>query len=206
MDFKWLECIAAFMRSFSPFSNVAQWTPHQWILLVVADTKVFLKSVKAISQLHCANILDDMHASCGAVNIGIPWPCYVCGATLASRQAHAVHMCKAHGIRHNTRAYVDSSATCFACLLQFSSRTRCVEHIKEKSDKCRSFLYDNMVPMTDEEIRVLDTAELEHTILAKRGGHRRPGLNVCVRSVGPSQLQSETSRHPVGPHRRFLAA
>ena len=163
------------------------------------------KSIKALCQSPFANQLA-VDGFDGLGNVCEPLQCSDCQQIFYSKQAVAVHAFRKHGTRRAERFFVDSSAVCFACLLQFSSRTRCIEHLAEKSATCLAFLQNHHTPLDSDVVSALDDVDRVNNKKSKSSGCRRAGQEApCVRLSGPTRLVSEF-RHPLGPNRRYIAA
>ena len=141
------------------------------------------------------------------------WQCESCDKTFMSKQACAAHAFRKH-VR-SIRAFVNESATCFACLLEFSTRSRRMDHIADKSPICMDFLTSNFIPIDPETVALLDVEDRSVNKLARSKGMKRGGVGPCLRLPGPSLIGRPNAdgtdgaiarsvvRHPLGPNRRY---
>ena len=81
--------------------------------------------------------------------------CYECGEPQQDRQALAVHLVRAHGIKRHLRAYV-VGLDCLVCGVRFASRQRLVDHLSEKSPVCGLNYRIRYRPLAAEEVARLD--------------------------------------------------
>ena len=81
--------------------------------------------------------------------------CYECGESQLDRQALAVHLVRAHGIKRPLRAYV-IGLDCLVCGVRFVSRQRLVDHLSEKSPVCGLNYRIRYRPLAAEEVERLD--------------------------------------------------
>ena len=129
--------------------------------------------------------------------------CAVCGAPALDKQALAVHMCRAHGVKRLIRTYVDN-LDCLVCGLRCASRQRLVDHLAEKSLTCSHNYLLRYEPFPADVVRELDIRAREEISRRCRleGAHgmRIHGPFLPVYALDGSLI---TSRLPLGPHRRW---
>ena len=129
--------------------------------------------------------------------------CAECGLRCRNRQVLGAHRSQKHGIRRLTRQYVDGTH-CPACLLEFHSRDRLIQHLERASLECREFVLTERPELSEDTVRILDEEAAAHVRkLAHTGKHRVHALLPCVRLRGPllripaMQLEARRSRKKV---------
>eukprot|EP00973_Karenia_brevis_P072771 10106831-Karenia_brevis.AAC.1 len=91
-------------------------------------------------------------------NLGRAFPCSSCGHIFQSSQSLALHRFKAHNSKRRMRLYIDSTS-CPICLKQFWTRTRVINHLEEKSLKCKQQLLLIGPKLTPEQADAVDALE-----------------------------------------------
>ena len=160
-------------------------TPAQWFEAFRCNPKAVRKSIKAVCYTKRANILAEQCGAPAARLIGASWTCKDCGKVCSSRRALASHAFGQHGVKSAARDYVDGTATCYYCMLQFSSRRRCTDHLGDKSPVCMWWLMHNHTPLTSEELEGVDES-MGETERQDGGWCTRSGTRSSVRLEGPS--------------------
>ena len=116
---------------------------------------------------------------------GITLPCHICDYNgewykpLRTKQALAVHRTRKHKLCHVSHFYV-SGTVCPTCLIQFHSRFRVLEHLRDRSSICLDHLMKADPILSLEETQILDkTIPLESKSIK---GKKRID---CYRVAGP---------------------
>ena len=135
--------------------------------------------------------------------LGEPVQCADCALSFPSRQAAAVHACKAHGTLRDARRLIRDTH-CLACLQLFSTIERVLIHVAEKSPWC-GLVYATVVePMEDAAFdAVQETAREQQRALAGSSRGRTHAEVPVTRLCGP--LRAEALAAGVC-HRRLLRA
>ena len=119
----------------------------------------------------------------GTIDIVVPkFSCIACNAVFASARALATHTMAAHKQRSNLRCYLDASAICPICPVQFGSRIRCLAHVSERRKRgtsqalsCRERLELGEAPMLDSSlIAALDEIDRRLRFEARKSGRAQP--------------------------------
>ena len=130
--------------------------------------------------------------------------CLEYGAPATDRQALAVHMCRAHGVRRFIRAYVDG-IDCLVCGVRFASRQRLIDNLSEKFRICVHNYALRYEPLPPEQVQALDLAGRQEYPRRQRleGAHgvRYFGPYLPVRNLNGEFITG--GRHPLGPNRRW---
>ena len=130
--------------------------------------------------------------------------CLECGEPAPDRQALAVHMCRAHGIRRFIRSYVEG-VDCLVCGVRFASRQRLFDHLSDKSRVCLHNYVLRYAPLPVEQVQALDLAgrceHPRHQRLEGAHGVRYYGPYLPVRDLTGDFITGH--RHPLGPNRRW---
>ena len=99
------------------------------------------------------------------------FPCLKCPKVFQTSAARGVHNFKVHGIFCEAYSYAATS-TCFACLGQYHSRERLVQHLQWGSMDCLTRLRQMVEPLTKEQIIHLNSMEKEVYKETKRQGKK----------------------------------
>ena len=129
--------------------------------------------------------------------------CTICGSPAVDRQALSVHVFRVHKLRRAIRSYVEG-LDCLVCGLRFQSRQRLVDHLAEKSEVCSHNYIRRYDPLPPERVAELDlggrTEYPRRSRLEGAHGVRVHGPFLLVYDLNGSPI---TSRHPLGPNRRW---
>ena len=129
--------------------------------------------------------------------------CDKCTLKFSSEQSLALHRFKAHGLKNQMRQYVDGTH-CPVCLRQFWSRERIINHIRYRSQVCRTNIMLHGPCLSVEEADILDRSENgANTGLQRKGRRRHHAELPAVRLQGPLQTVfslpgCHSEHHPLG--------
>lgn len=100
--------------------------------------------------------------------------CDVCNVCFSKKKALACHQRIKHGLRTETRFYVEFGK-CPVCFTDFHSRVRCVIHIDDKRrPSCRLKLKSLAVRLTYQRVCELDSIDRLERQEAAKEGHTHP--------------------------------
>ena len=113
--------------------------------------------------------------------------CQICNTTFRDYQSLCAHKALRHGIKHPSRAYVDSSV-CRFCLMCFHTRSSLIRHYKYSSSRCFGRLF-YLNKLSQERINQLD--QEENTRLKKTKGKGPEDQHPAYCIPGPLEMCSE---------------
>ena len=117
--------------------------------------------------------------------VGVASSCAVCGKEFSTHQKCAVHAHREHGHTRLIRRRIQST-TCPCCLQDFHTRERVLNHLAEKSERCRAMVLATQPELAPEVVQALDQTEAIRLRAARRAGWRRSHAAVpAVRVAGP---------------------
>ena len=117
--------------------------------------------------------------------VGVEVSCEACGKHFTSRQKCAVHAYKEHGNLLTVRDRIDSSV-CPCCMQDFQTRERVLNHLAEKSDRCRAMILATQPVLESGIVVQLDQEEATRLhALRKKGFRRSHAERPAVRIAGP---------------------
>ena len=137
------------------------------------------------------------------------FPCTECQQSFSTKQALAVHSCKAHGTKRLQRRYVVTTH-CEVCLVEFWTRERLVCHLAEKSSICWANYVAFPPRLSEAQANELDAVDAGSMRQAIRSGARRHSvITPCVRLSGPLcplriHPTMPSHHHSLGAGRRHL--
>jgi len=142
-------------------------------------------------------------------SIGQNWCCETCGKNFQSRQGLAVHRAIKHKSKHAAHWLVDNTF-CPACLTEFWTRHKLLEHLQEKTPRCFAFLTLSGFRVDDTRVEELDAeAQRQAKQMKVAGSRRATALRPALRLPGPlpnvPMEEMPAGRHrPLGVGRRWL--
>ena len=163
-----------------------------------------------------------MYLQCPFANISVAWncdkvvapvtlnlQCDKCDLKFSSEQSLALHRFKVHGCKNHMRQYV-SDTSCPVCLRQFWTRERVVNHIRYRSQVCRTNLLLLGPCLSVEEADHLDEVESGANKSLQHKGQRRHHASIpVVRLQGPlrtvfSLPGSHSNHHALGVGHNYV--
>ena len=169
--------------------NLREATIAAWAIAFRGSARNMLKSIR----IACGEASQRLVQAELEVEISLPlqrclsgeFVCSECGDQLGSKQALAVHAAKKHGFRRGARSRI-SGSTCPVCLRVFASRSRCLDHLHEKSQLC---LVNVLVRLASLPIDLFEAVEAEGKELemkARKAGERHTYSSVLAKQAeGP---------------------
>ena len=112
-------------------------TCAEWVQQIARDPKGFKKKLKIAKSDKVVNDISGWAKSNKMFEIDMTFSCYECGYACESRQQLALHSFKMHSYSRRTRAFIDTEY-CPVCLQHFGSRIKVINHLEEKSMRCRA--------------------------------------------------------------------
>ena len=91
-------------------------------------------------------------------DIGVLTSCATCGKQFSTRQKCAVHAHREHGQLRSIRLRVPSTV-CPCCMQEFHHRERLLNHLADKSERCRAMVVATQPELPPDLVRALDQAE-----------------------------------------------
>ena len=128
------------------------------------------KAIKLAFSEPSINVLDRVGDLPAIRQIGMTFTCSLCSKSFNAKQALGVHEFKAHGLVGPGRRFVDDSATCMPCMMQFATRTKCIRHVTERSPRCLQQLLLWYDPFSAEAVEAWDEADRCANLAARRAG------------------------------------
>ena len=120
---------------------------------------------------------------------------YICtlfspAANSASGRALESHQRSKHNIRNIIRTYLDASAKCACCGMQFGARVSRLAHLSDKRrPKCRDWILAHCQPLNSVTVAELDLIDNEFRKKSRKAGRTHyivwaPAINRDGRTVG----------------------
>jgi hypothetical protein len=190
-DLSWL-CQSEDFLSCKSF-DVGQWLGY----LNENDHHKCFSKMRKFCKSPWANIVSQWANTPTLSTFAMPTVCPICRVSSKSLQAHSVHLARKHGIKSSLRRYVDSPV-CRICMVNFTSRERCLNHVRYRSKVCKINVLLRGPCISQEEATNLDEQELEDNRKLYAGGKRRHFVRTpCFRVEGPllPVLNSHHSEH-----------
>eukprot|EP00438_Fugacium_kawagutii_P019803 Skav234940 [mRNA] locus=scaffold2677:203191:217779:+ [translate_table: standard] len=122
--------------------------------------------------------------------------CSVCEKGFDSGTALAAHKTLQHGHTASVRAWMPDPVECGSCLKRFGCTQKLRQHLQYSRGKCLRHLQAVWWPLTDEDIRAVETVPMK----VERSQYRVPALQGC----GP-WLPTAAQWREAAPHRRWPA-
>lgn len=222
-------CILVLFKKLLSQNNPSGWTGEiisdfRWLLLgkaidgaeTVNDCLSFLEDrpkdfgriVKKYSHQKFANL--DAYQAEPSLHAPVMelCPCITCGKTFPNKQTLSLHMFKVHNQKDPCRLYLPKGTLhCPVCLVFFHSRERVLNHVRYRSQICRSNLV-YMPKMTENE-----ADEIDHELacanreLIHQGKRRHTADRPAIQMAGPIKLHIQPSHpsphHPLGRGHRY---
>ena len=158
----------------------------EWTALVRASPARFRRCLIRAATEATVNDRRAWATTKAARTLGEAHHCLDCGAVLGSRQALAAHRYRQHGTRRAVSWYVRAETHCLVCLQEFWERERLLNHLADKSARCRGVLLE-----VAEAIPLLEWESYEHANAdqcrrrVRRGVKRHFAARPVVRLSGP---------------------
>jgi hypothetical protein len=142
-------------------------------------------------------------------SLGQTWQCGDCEQSFKSRQASAVHRVRKHSFRQMSHWLVEDTS-CPACLKEFWTRHKALEHLQEKAPRCCAYIALTAPRLSDARVDELDEDARQYAKSMNTVGSRRAtALRTAIRLSGPlpnvPMEELPTGRHhPLGIGHRWL--
>jgi len=175
-----------------PFFNESSDEPFgYWFQKCSQNIRMFKDKCWLICKKPEHNVLESWARSKAELDIESVHACQICQKFFKSRQALSVHNHKVHGIVRHLRKFV-SGCTCCACMQYFHTCERLLNHLTDRSERCRYYYEQFVVPFsTTVDADACAKAHDETRALCCEGWRRNKAKQLAFRVAGPLTLEAE---------------
>ena len=178
-DLAWL---AAYGQN---LQHMADASIADWVAACKGDAKRIRINVHTAMVSREANQREAWATTKKLQAVGVAVSCETCGKQFPSRQKCAVHAYRDHGSLRTVRDRIGSTV-CPCCLQDFRTRERALNHLAEKSDRCRAMVLATQPILEADAVAQLNEAEAERLRgLRKKGWRRSYAQQPVARVPGP---------------------
>ena len=156
-----------------------------WIQIISRCPKGFKKNLQAAKSEHGVNDIQAWAKTNKLAEVNTIFQCDSCNFSCCTRQQLALHSFRVHGAWRRLRDYIDTDF-CPVCLQMFHSRIKVINHIEEKSLRCRLVVCTTFSKPPPEIIAAMDDEDAQLARALAKIGRRRHHKDIYVeRMAGP---------------------
>ena len=168
-----------------PSDNAASWTSF-----IFHDRLLFCKHVKSACKDSSVPVVADNEPDVPVAGPVTTFDCTDCDRKFKSEVALAGHRHRQHSVKNKFRSLVDGTI-CRACLTDYHTRYRIINHLSSDSKACKHFYLENPIVIDPEVCDRLD-AESSHLTKTNKAAGFGPRYWHApnIRISGPKQFNS----------------